>query len=187
MTHRGGSIDQPADVDSSDWERHLVLQGDWHVFVRPVRPDDEANIKSLLQHVTAEDLRLRFFAAIKDFSHAFLAPLIHFDQAHAMAFIAFDEMTGGSLGVVRIHGAASQEFGEYAVLLRSDLKGHGLGWALMGLMIAYAKAMGLKQVRGQVLQHNVAMLKMCREFGFVVRSDPQDRSLCDVTLDLATA
>ena len=161
-----------------------MLPGEWHVFVRQVRSDDETKIKSLLEHVTAEDLRLRFFAAIKDFSHAFLAPLTHFDDAHAMAFIAFDESTCEPLGVVRIHGAASQDFGEYAVLLRSDLKGHGLGWALMELMIAYAKAMGLIQVRGRVLQHNAAMLKMCRELGFIVRFDPQDRSLCDVTLDL---
>ncbi len=161
-----------------------MLPGEWHVFVRPVWPDDETNIKILLEHVTAEDLRLRFFAAIKDFSPAFLARLTHFDSARAMAFIAFDESTHEPIGVVRIHGDADNISGEYAVLLKSDLKGHGLGWALMELIIAYAKAIGLKQVRGQVLQHNVAMLKMCRELGFIVRFDPQDRSLCDVTLAL---
>ena len=168
-----------------DWERHLILHGDWRVFVRPVRPDDEANIKNMLEHVTADDLRLRFFAAIKDFSHVFLARLTDLDYAHAMAFIAFDETTHEPLGVVRSHSDATHISGEYAILLRSDLKGHGLGWALMELIIAYAKAVGLTQVRGQVLQRNAVMLKMCRELGFAVRSDPQDRNLCDVTLDLA--
>ena len=136
--------------------------------------------------MTAEDLRLRFFAAIKDFSHAFLVPLTHLDYAHAMAFIAFDETTHEPLGVVRLHADTAHVTGEYAILLRSDLKGHGLGWALMELMIAYAKAVGLKQVCGQVLQRNAVMIKMCREFGFTVRTNTLDRSLCDVTLDLAT-
>ena len=34
------------------------------------------------------------------------------------------------------------EAGEYAILLRSDLKGRGLGWSLMQLMIEYAKSDG---------------------------------------------
>ena len=173
-------------VNVSDWERRLVLHDDWRVFVRPVRPDDEAAVKRLLEHVTIDDLRLRFFTAIKDFSHVFLARLTHLDYANAMAFIAFDETTHEPLGVVRIHSDTAHITGEYAILLRSDLKGHGLGWALMESIIAYAKAVGLKQICGQVLQRNAVMIKMCREFGFTVQFDPQDRSLCDVTLDLTT-
>lgn len=173
-------------VNVSDWERHLVLHNDWRVFVRPIRPHDEAAVKMLLKHVTIDDLRLRFFTAIKDFSHVFLARLTHLDYAHAMAFIAFDEITHEPLGVVRIHSDTAHITGEYAILLRSDLKGHGLGWALMESIIAYAKAVGLKQICGQVLQRNAVMIKMCREFGFTVQFDPQDRSLCDVTLDLTT-
>lgn len=170
--------------DLSEWARLIVLANAWRVFVRPLRPDDEAAVKRLLEHVTAEDLRLRFFAAIKDFSHLFLTRLIHLDYAKAMAFIAFDDVTHEPLGVVRLHNDPSRRSGEYAILLRSDLKGHGLGWALMEMMIAYAKETGLAQVRGQVLQVNTIMLTMCRELGFVVRTDPQDRNLCDVTLDL---
>ena len=35
------------------------------------------------------------------------------------------------MGVVRLHADANHETGEYAILLRSDLKGQGLGWELM--------------------------------------------------------
>ena len=59
----------------SQWERHLVLGDGWKVFARPVRPDDEPLILHLLQHVSKEDLRLRFFDSIKEFSHPFLARL----------------------------------------------------------------------------------------------------------------
>jgi acetyltransferase len=166
------------------WERHLVLRDGWRVFARPIRPDDEPRLYELLQHVTKEDLRLRFFDSIREFSHVFLARLTQLDYAQAMAFIAFDDVTGETLGVVRIHSDAIYQTGEYAILLKSDLKGRGLGWALMEMMIAYARSEGLKRVFGQILQENSVMLDMCRELGFAVTTDPEDRCLCDVILVL---
>jgi acetyltransferase len=168
----------------SQWERHLVLGDGWKVFARPVRPDDEPLILHLLQHVSKEDLRLRFFDSIKQFSHPFLARLTQLDYARAMAFVAFDEAIGDILGVVRLHSDPTGESGEYAILLRSDLKGHGLGWALMQMIIEYGKSEGLTQIIGQVLQENSVMLKMCRELGFEVKTNPEDLGLCDVTLIL---
>jgi acetyltransferase len=167
-----------------EWERHLVLRDGWRVFARPIRPDDEPLLRELLRHVTQEDLRLRFFESIKEFSHQFLARLTQLDYAQAMAFVAIDEANGEVLGVVRIHAEAHHETGEFAILLRSDLKGRGLGWALMQLMIAYAKSDGLKRIFGQILHENTVMLKMCRELGFEVKTDPDDYSIYDVTLVL---
>ena len=167
-----------------EWERHLVLRDGWRVFARPIQPDDEPLLRELLRHVTQEDLRLRFFESIKEFSHQFLAKLSQLDYAQAMAFVAIDEANGEVLGVVRIHAEAHHETGEFAILLRSDLKGRGLGWALMQLMIAYAKSDGLKRIFGQILHENTVMLKMCRELGFEVKTDPDDYSIYDVTLVL---
>jgi L-amino acid N-acyltransferase YncA len=79
---------------------------------------------------------------------------------------------------------ARSESGECAILLRSGLKGRGLGWALMQLIIEYAKSEGLKRIVGQILQENSVMLKMCRESGFEIKTDAEDRGLYDVTLTL---
>lgn len=166
----------------SEWERNLVLDDDWRVFVRPVRPTDEALIHDLLKHVTPQDLRLRFFGAMKNFTHEFLARLANLDYARAMAFIASDNKTNDALGVVRLHLDATLRSGEFAVLVRSDLKGHGLGWALMKLIIEFAKSKGLESIHGQILQENSVMLAMCRELGFMIKIDPDDRGLCDVAL-----
>jgi RimJ/RimL family protein N-acetyltransferase len=168
----------------SQWERHIVLSNAWRIFVRPVRPDDGLLIRDLLAHVTKEDLRLRFFDSIKEFSQPFIARLTDLDYARAMAFVAIDETTNETLGVVRLHADASHESGEYAILLRSDLKGRGLGWRLMQQIIAYAKSEGLKRIYGQILQENTVMLKMCRELAFEIKTDPEDRGLRDVTLML---
>src|SRR3712207_9402297 len=90
-----------------------------------------------------------------------------------------DAATGGMLGVVRLHADANHETGEYAILMRSDLKGLGLGWELMRLMIEWARAEGLRVVEGQVLRENTVMLDMCRRLGFTIRSDPGDPDITD--------
>jgi acetyltransferase len=174
-------IEQPY---PSQWERHLVLGDGRLLFARPIRPDDEPLFLQLLQHVSAQDLRLRFFDSIKEFTHPFLTQLTQIDYTRAMAFIALDETSGEMLGVVRIYRDSTGEAGEYAILLRSDLKGHGLGWSLMQMIIEYSKSKGLKQIVGQILQENSVMLSMCRELGFKVKTDIDDRGLCDVTLVL---
>jgi RimJ/RimL family protein N-acetyltransferase len=173
-------------VQSTDprWQRHLVLGDGGRIFVRPIRPDDEDLIRDLLGHVSKEDLRLRFFDSIKEFSHQFLASLTELDFSRAMAFVASDEASGETLGVVRLYLDAAREVGEYAILLRSDLKGRGLGWALMQLIIEYARSEGLIRICGQILRENSVMLKMCRELGFKITADAEDRGLCDVTLAL---
>ena len=167
-----------------EWEQRLALQDGTSIFVRPLRPEDEPLLHAFLESVTAEDLRLRFFAPIKDFSHAFLARLTQLDYARAMAFAALDASTGELLGVVRLHADSNYERGEYAIMVRSDLKGRGLGWQLMELMIRYVRSEGLRQIEGQVLGENIMMLQMCRELGFQVADDPGDRTVKVVSLNL---
>jgi acetyltransferase len=168
----------------SQWQRHIEMKDGRRVFVRPIRPEDEPLIHEFLRHVTPEDLRLRFFAPMKEFTHQFIARLTQLDYARAMAFVALDEITKKLIGVVRIHSDSVYEGGEYAILLRSDLKGRGLGWAMMQLIIEYAKFEGLKTISGDVLTENTVMLAMCRSLGFEVRSDPVEHAICNVRLTL---
>src|ERR1700675_3548685 len=140
--------------DDPQWQRHLVLGDGWRIFVRPIRPDDEHLIRDLLVHVSKEDLRLRFFDSIKEFSPQFIAKLTQLAYARAMAFVAIDEASSEMLGVVWLYSDSIHETGEYAILLRSDLHGRGLGWVLMQLIIEYAKSEGPKQISGEILQEN---------------------------------
>src|SRR5262249_47420566 len=112
----------------TEWERHDVLRDGRRVFVRPLKPQDlAAYYPDFLADVNADDMRLRFFAPIREVNPALLDRLTHLDYARAMAFIALDEATNKMLGVVRLHRDPEGAGGEYAVLLRSAFKGHGLG------------------------------------------------------------
>jgi GNAT superfamily N-acetyltransferase len=170
--------------NEQQWQRSLVLGDGSLVLARPIRPGDDLLIRELLVHVSKEDLRLRFFDSIKEFSDQFIAKLTEVDDTRAMTIVATDEAGAAMLGVVWLYADLVRETGEYAVLLRSDYKGRGLGWALMQLMIECAKFMGLKRIDGQILQENSVMLKMCRELGFDIKTDADDRGLYDVTLRL---
>jgi len=168
----------------SQWERHIQVKDDWRVFVRPMRPEDERLIHEFARYVTPNDVRLRFFGPIKEVNHQFIARLTQLDYARAMAFIALDEATREMVGAVRIHSDSIYESGEYAVMLRSDLKGRGLGWALMQLIIEYARSEGLKVISGDVLQENTVMLAMCRQLGFEVKRSASEPDICNVQLKL---
>jgi RimJ/RimL family protein N-acetyltransferase len=166
-------------------ERHVTLLTGEKVLIRPLKVADAALYPDFLSDVTAEDLRLRFFAAMREVSAEMIDKLIHYDPVTAMAFVAIEEQSGRLLGVVRLHDDASGENGEFAILTRSHLKGHGLGWLMMKHMIAYAKDRGLKTVRGQVLGENATMLQMCGELGFHSTDDPDERGVKLVELPLA--
>jgi acetyltransferase len=157
------------------------------IFTRPVRPEDEALFLDFFTRISPQDLRLRFFAHIKEFSHAFIARLTQIDYAREMCLIAVEPQTGEMLGAVRLHSDARYETGEYAILVRSDLKGSGLGWLLMQDIIAYASDEGLHTIFGQVLRENTTMLTMCRELEFAIATDPADGGIQIVTRTISPA
>lgn len=167
-----------------NWERRLKLKSGDTLFVRPVRPDDEPAFRTFFASCSREDLRLRFFSYVREFSHNFIARLTQIDYARDMAFCAFDG-EDNLVGVVRLHADSEREAGEYAILLRSDLKGQGLGWALMQLVIEYGKEERFQRIEGQVLAENTTMISMCKALGFKVRMDPEERDVVFAELDLS--
>ncbi|MDD7911397.1 bifunctional acetate--CoA ligase family protein/GNAT family N-acetyltransferase [Pseudovibrio exalbescens] len=166
-----------------EWELRDNLKDGSPIFIRPLRPEDQGALLEFFKHVTQEDMRLRFFSPIKEFNQPFLARLVQLDYARAMAFGAFRPDTGEMLGVVRIHANPDHTEGEYAVMVQSGMKGQGLGWLLMRLMIRYAKADGIDIIKGEVLRENSTMLEMCRSLGFNIKRSLDDDALTIVTLD----
>src|SRR5436305_13308291 len=167
--------------------RHDVLPDGTRVLLRPLRPEDSALYPEFVAHIAPEDTRLRFFSAVKELSEERNHELTHLDYERAMAFIAFDEARCEMLGVVRLHLDPDRRGGEFAVIVRSAFKGHGLGWLLMQRLIEYARIIGLTRVHGQVLAENTTMLRMCAELGFHLEDDSGGKGIKVVTLRLAEA
>ncbi|WP_044563630.1 GNAT family N-acetyltransferase, partial [Azospirillum sp. B4] len=83
-------------------------------------------------------------------------------------------------GTVRITADPDNEKAEYAVLVRSDMKGKGLGYLLMTRILDYARTRGIREVFGEVLRENVTMLQMCRDLGFKQTDYPDDPGIVEV-------
>lgn len=171
-----------SELDAGEW--HETIGGE-RILIRRLLPQDMALYPAFLRDVSAEDLRLRFFARVDELTAAELEKLKHVDYRHEMAFVALDKDTGPMLGLVRLRDELDEATAEFAILVRSRLKGHGLGWLLMRRMIAYARDKGLRRIYGDVLIENATMLQMCAELGF--REQDIGAKLRRVVLDLAGA
>ncbi len=155
--------------------------------VRPIRPDDEAAIVDMLNRSSRDDVRLRFFAPRSEFGHGFAARLTQIDYDREMALVALDPGGAEILGVVRLLADPDNEEAEFAVMVRSDLKGTGLGYGLMIRILDYARARGTGRVVGDVLAENTTMLKMAKELGFEIASRDVASGVVSVAIDLVAA
>jgi acetyltransferase len=166
------------------WERWAPTENGDRIFIRPIRPADEHLYGAFVAKLSPEDIRFRFLAPRKEFSHKSVARFTQIDYARSMAFIALDKNQKELLGVARLAADPDYVKGEYAIMVRSDFKGTGIGWALMRHLIAYAEKEGLGELLGDVLANNERMLDMCRALGFEIAADPDDSSIRKVRLKL---
>ncbi len=149
----------------------ITLPDGTPLVIRPIRPEDEAMHRAFLEQVAPEDLRFRFFRVTNRFSHEFLAGFTQIDYDREMALIAVRPGAAGepeTLGVVRAVADANNATAEFAILVRTDCKGRGIGRELMNRIIAYQRQRGTGELFGEVLTHNHAMLAMCRALGFEI-------------------
>jgi acetyltransferase len=143
--------------------------------IRPVRPEDESLLLDLAAHMSHEDLRLRFFTPVHGLTHAVAARLSQLDYDREMAILARHD--GTALGVAHFFADPDNLRAEYAIAVRSDWKGRGVGYLLMQQLLAIARERGVGELFGEVLRENHAMLQMCRELDFAISPDPRDPAL----------
>ncbi|WP_051630349.1 bifunctional acetate--CoA ligase family protein/GNAT family N-acetyltransferase [Afifella pfennigii] len=168
----------------SGWEETVGLPDGSSVLLRPLMPTDVHLYPDFVARQSPEDLRMRFLAPMKTLTEEMIARLTQLDYARDMAFLAIDPQTGEMLGVSRLAADPDHIEAEYAVTVRTDMKGRGIGWALMRHLIQYAAADGLERLFGVVLPENHTMLSMCRDLGFVAVSSPEADGLRHVVIHL---
>ena len=170
----------------ADWERHERLRDGTRVLVRLIEGEDEALYPDFAAAESVADVRRRFFGAITELSRETITRFTHVDYDRAMAFIAVGEADGKMLGVVRLHRSDDDPgTAEYAIIVRSDSKGRGLGRLLMQRLIEWAKAARIAAVTALVLADNAEMLNLCARLGFEIADYMPDRDIKRVILQLA--
>jgi acetyltransferase len=167
----------------NDLERKITDRTGTSFALRPIRPEDAESLQAMIAACDIEDIRMRFFSSLRTLPEMLAKRLTQIDYDREMAFVA-SEPGGAFAGVARLAFDPDRERAEYAVLVRSDLKGSGLGFSLMQQIIAYAKSMKAKQIFGDVLAENERMLNMCAELGFSRARSAGGPGVIQVELDL---
>lgn len=162
----------PTELEEGAW-----LKDQSHVLLRPIRPEDEPAHKQFVRQVSDEDRYKRFFADVGELGHEELARMTQIDYDREMAFVAVGQdgpFSQQILGVVRAIASPDQSDAEFAILVRSDLKGLGLGKLMMEKIVRYARERGIGQLSGMTMPSNRGMINLAKRLGFKIDIQLED-------------
>ena len=152
--------------------------------IRPIRPEDAAAHAAFFARLSPQDVRYRFFSAIRALSAEQIARMTQVDYEREMALVAVRETTGETVGVARLVREIDVGEAEFAVVVQGDMKGRGVAGTLMRRLLAWARAKGVREVHGQVLADNAPMLAFVRKLGFKVARMPGDPDVMEARMAL---
>jgi acetyltransferase len=157
------------------------------LLLRPILPEDEPMMIAGFHKLSPEAVRLRFFSRVKELTHETAAALTQIDYDREMALVLAEAARPGAAelyAVARFSADPDLEKAEFALTVRDDFTGMGLGPLLLRRLIDYARERGIREIFGHVLRENGAMLAICRSLGFEERVDPDDPAIKLVRLPL---
>ena len=163
----------------AELEEQIAWDGE-PVLLRPIRPEDGPAHLEFFSALSPDDVRYRMFVRVRELQPSQLARFTQIDYDREMAFIATRTLPGGgeqTLGVARVVADPDNIRAEFAVTVRSDLKGRGLGHILMEKLIAYCRKRGTREIVGEALPQNTRVIRLVRKLGFVVTPNPAEDSV----------
>ncbi len=158
------------------YPRELEETVEWNggpLLLRPIRPEDGPAHLAFFDALTPDDVRYRMFVRIRELQPSQLARFTQIDYDREMAFIATRRNAEGvaeTLAVGRVVADPDNITAEFAVTVRSDLKGMGLGKMMMQKLIAYCRARGTREIVGEALPQNSRITGLVKKLGFTVTS-----------------
>lgn len=173
-----------------EMEEDVPLADGRVLWLRPVLPEDEPALQRAFHKLTPDEIYLRFFAPLKALTHAMATRFTQIDYDRQMVLILTEHGAPGTTeyyGSVNIVCDPDMQRAEYAILVRHDMTGMGLGGLLMRRIIAYARSRGIREIFGEVLSQNHGMLSLCQQLGFRLEANPHDHSVVTVRLPLDAA
>jgi len=142
------------------------------IAIRAIVADDRDRVAAFVRELTPQSRRRRFFSAIRELSAAMLDRLTHPDPARERVLVAITG-AGPNRRIVAIAQVVPTDGGEdceFALVVADDLQGRGLGIRMLDVVIEAARTAGYREVVGEVLRDNRAMLALARRAGFEARS-----------------
>lgn len=171
------------------YPKELERQVDWNgqqLLIRPIRPEDETALGDLLNSLSPEDARMRFFGTMRSLPRSQLARFTQIDYDREMALVAIERDSDGverSIGEVRVVADPDNRVADFAIVIDSAIKGKGLGRLLLQSIIDYARSRGIIELHGETMSGNLRMQQLAKDLGFTLK-EGTDVSMVDLHLSL---
>lgn len=167
----------------SEWSSQVTTRDGIPLNIRSVSPSDKDNLLAFLREVSADDLRFRFLSGVTP-SETLARILTEVDHSSSEDLIAFDGRDGRIAATAMIAESESPESAEIAILVRGDLKGYGLGWAMLSEACKYARERGYRRAECVEFSSHAQAIGVEMEQGFVAAKHPDDAQITILSKDL---
>ena len=161
--------------------------------IRPIRPEDEPLVADFQAALSEESVYMRYFRAFdldQRVAHERLTRLCFIDYDRTIALvITWQNPQTEEREIVaagRLTRMPDPQEAEFAMLVRDDFQGKGLGTVLLKRLLQVGRDEGLDRVIAYMLSANIGMISVCKKLGFrFEREDDLLKAIIDLdTLDL---
>ena len=154
------------------------------VNLRPMRPDDGRALVRFFERSTPEDVRLRFLGPLRALSTRQVERFTHIDPEREVAYVVEEPATREFMSIGRLAIAPDSHRAVFAIAVRSDLKGRGIGRFVMAHLLDEARERGVEEIFGDILDENTTMLAFARQLGFTLTNVPESAAIVRATYRL---
>jgi RimJ/RimL family protein N-acetyltransferase len=165
-------------------ETHRTTESGLRLFLRPVRMNDEPQLKDFFYSLSDKSTYRRFMSVRRDMPHERLQEFVVIDYSREMVILAIQEGPEREeiVGVGQYGLQEDKHSAEVAFVVRDSFQNQGVGTVLLEYLTVLAKKQGLFGFTAEVLPDNLPMLHLFESQGF----DMEKRTSTDV-VDLKMA
>jgi acetyltransferase len=151
-----------------------ILKDGTFVNIRPIRPEDEPLMASFHEGLSEHSVYMRYFHALKlshRVAHERLTRICFIDYDREMVLVAVKrEPEREIVGVGRLSKLYGSDEAEFAILIKDDYQGLGLGTELLQRLLQVAEdEQDIGSVIAYMLPENLGMRRIAEKLGFQLK------------------
>lgn len=159
-----GQLTAPPRGYPSGLSQDVTLLDGRHALLRPILPDDGAELRRAVEHSDATTLRRRFLGGRPPRSDQEFQRLVCVDYDRRLAVVALDP-DGPGVGIARYESLGDTDTAEVAVAVDPAWRHVGLATALIQLLAAAAVGNGLRHFTAEFFADNRDVNDLIAEAG----------------------
>lgn len=167
--------------------RTVTLNNGYRVLIRPIRPDDKAELQRGLKRLSVETIHKRFLTAKPKFTSAELRYLTEVDHVDHIALAAVElTFPHRIVGVARaVRYPDEPDMAEWAIVVADFLHGQGLGTRLVESLTGEAVRQGIRRFSAVMQEDNEPVARLLAHASAGLERDEHHDGLREVVARLA--